>query len=128
METKAKTDVMVSKEQLGRMRDAWLAGTGVASDDPRVNLLCADLTGLPPINIYYGEHEVLAGDAIEFAERAGAAGVDVSLRGVPEMQHSFIFLAGRVPEVNEAIAEMGGWLRSKLGLPALATEPSGGSR
>jgi epsilon-lactone hydrolase len=120
MRTKADTDVMVSKEQLGRMRDAWLNGTGVAPDDPRVNLLYADLGGLPPMNIYYGDHEVLAGDAIEFAKRAEAASVDVSLHAVPEMQHSFIFLAGRVPEVNEAIAEMGRWLRSKLGLPALA--------
>jgi epsilon-lactone hydrolase len=120
METKAGTDVMVSKEQLGRMRDAWLGGTGVAPNDPRVNLLYADLGGLPPMKIYYGGDEVLAGDAIEFAKRAEAAGVDVSLIGVPEMQHSFIFLAGRVPEVNEAIGEMGRWLRSKLGLPTLA--------
>ena len=116
METKAGTDVMVSKEQLGRMRDAWLAGTGVAANDPRVNLLYADLRGLPPMKIYYGDDEVLAGDAIAFAKLAEAAGVDVSLVGVPEMQHSFVFLAGRVPEVNEAIQEMGRWLRSKLGL------------
>jgi monoterpene epsilon-lactone hydrolase len=116
MESKAKTDVMVSKEQLGRMRDAWLTGTGISARDPRVNLLYADLTGLPPINIYYGDDEVLAGDAIEFARRARAAGVDVSLTAVPEMQHSFIFLAGRVPEVNQAIGEMGVWLRRKLGL------------
>jgi monoterpene epsilon-lactone hydrolase len=121
METKAATDVMVSKEQLGRMRDAWLGGTGVAPNDPRVNLLYADLRGLPPMKIYYGGDEVLAGDAIEFAKRAEAAGVDVSLIGIPEMQHSFIFLAGRVPEVNEAIGEMGRWLRSKLGLPPFAT-------
>jgi epsilon-lactone hydrolase len=121
METKAGTDVMVSKEQLGRMRDAWLSGTGVAPNDPRVNLLYADLRSLPPMKIYYGGDEVLAGDAIEFAKRAEAAGVNVSLIAVPEMQHSFIFLAGRVPEVNEAIGEMGRWLRSKLGLPPLAT-------
>jgi epsilon-lactone hydrolase len=121
MQTKATTDVMVSKEQLGRMRDAWLSSTGVAPNDPRVNLLYADLRGLPPMSIYYGGDEVLAGDAIEFAKRAEAAGADVSLVAVPEMQHSFIFLAGRVPEANEAIGEMGRWLRSKLGLPPLAT-------
>ncbi len=116
MESKAETDVMVSKEQLGRMRDAWLTGTGVSPRDPRVNLFYADVAGLPPMRIYYGGDEVLAGDAIEFTKRAKAAGLDVTLREVPEMQHSFVFLAGRVPEVNEAIAEMGLWLRSKLGL------------
>ena len=34
-------------------------------------------------------------------------------------QHSFIIGAGRVPEVDQAIAEMGGWLRSRLGLLVL---------
>ncbi len=119
-ETNAKTDVLVSRKQIEGMREAWLGGTGVPWGDPRVNLLKADLAGLPPIKIYYGDHETLAGDAILFAERAKAAGVDVSLHAAPEMQHSFIFLAGRAPEVNEAIEEMGRWLRSKLGLPALA--------
>lgn len=38
-------------------RESWLGGTGVAHDDPRVNLLYADLAGLPPINIYYGADE-----------------------------------------------------------------------
>jgi hypothetical protein len=35
---------------------------------------------------------------------------------VPAGQHSFIVAAGRVPEVVQAITEMGSWLRSKLGL------------
>lgn len=120
MVTNAKTDVMVSKEQLTRMRDALLTGTGMRPDDPRINLLKADLKGLPPMDVWYGGHEVLAGDAIEFAKRAKDAGVDVNLHNVPEMQHSFVFMAGRVPEVNQAIKEMGSWLRSKLGLSPLA--------
>lgn len=118
MQTNDESDVMVSKEQLGRMRDAWLEGTGVPHDDPRVNLMNADLRGLPPMDIWYGGAEVLAGDAVDFTERARAAGVDVTLHDVPEMQHSFIFVAGRVPEVNAAIVEMGAWIRAQLRLPA----------
>jgi len=83
-------------------------------------MLYADLTGLPPIMVYYGAHEVLVGEAIEFAKRAKDAGVDVTLRSLPEGQHNFILGAGRVPEVNRAIEEIGGWLRSKLGLAVLA--------
>ena len=83
-------------------------------------MLYADLTGLPPIMVYYGAHEVLVGEAIEFAKRAKDAGADVTLRSLPEGQHNFILGAGRVPEVDQAIAEMGRWLRSKLGLAALA--------
>jgi monoterpene epsilon-lactone hydrolase len=111
MQTHAESDVMVSKEQLGRMRDAWLQESGIPYDDPRVSLLEADLSGLPPMDIWYGGAEVLAGDAIEFTERAKAAGVDVSLHCLPEMQHS---------EVNQAIAEMGQWLRGKLGQLAMS--------
>jgi monoterpene epsilon-lactone hydrolase len=47
------------------------------------------------------------------------AGVDVSLQSLPE-GHNFIWGAGRVPEADQAIKEIGGWLRSKLGLAALA--------
>ena len=48
-----------------------------------------------------------------------AAGNDVIVRAVPAGQHSFIIGAGRVPEVDDAIAEIGIWLRSKLGLAVL---------
>ena len=95
----------------------------MARNDPRVNLLnllYADLTGLSPIMVYYGAYEMLAGEAIEFAKRAKDAGVDVSPHSLPEGQHNFILGAGRVPEVDQAIEEIAGWLRSKLGLAALA--------
>jgi acetyl esterase/lipase len=120
LDSNAQTDKLLSKRGLESFRESWLSGTGVARDDPRVNMLYAQLTGLPPTMVYYGEDEVLVGEDIEFAKRAEAAGVDVSLRSVPAGQHSFIMGAGRVPEVDEAIQEMGRWLRSKLGVRALA--------
>ena len=110
----AKTDKLLSKPILERFREAWLGATDTAWNDPRVNLLYADLAGLPPIQVYYGEHELLVGEIIEFAKRAKDAGVDVSLNSVPEGQHNFILGAGRVPEVDEAIEQMGQWLKSKL--------------
>jgi monoterpene epsilon-lactone hydrolase len=115
----AETDKLLSRPLLESFRNAWLGGSGVAYDDPRVNLLYADLAGLPPINVYYGDRELLAGEAIEFADRAKNAGLDINLHAVSAGQHSFILGAGRVPEVDAAIQEMGRWLRSKLGLAAL---------
>jgi acetyl esterase/lipase len=111
----AETDKLLSRQVLENFRESWLGGTGVRVDDPRVNMIYADLTGLPPINVYYGYQEVLVDESIEFAERAKAAGVEVSLRSVPGGQHSFILGGGRVPEVDEAIAGMGRWLRAKFG-------------
>jgi monoterpene epsilon-lactone hydrolase len=116
IESNAGNDKLLSRPVLEWFRDAWLGGTGVAWNDPRVNLLNADLTGLPPIQVYYGDYELFVGEAIEFAKRARNMGVDVSLHSVPEGQHNFIFGAGRVPEVGQAIEVMGQWLRSKLGL------------
>jgi epsilon-lactone hydrolase len=121
LDSNAETDALITKAALETFREAWIGGTGVAWNDPRVNMLYADLTGLPPIMVYYGAHEVLAGEAVEFAKRGKDAGVDVSLHSLPEGQHNFIWGAGRVPEADQAIEEIGGWLRSKLGLAAFAT-------
>jgi monoterpene epsilon-lactone hydrolase len=110
----AGTDKILSRPLMEFFRESWLGGTGVAHTDPRVNLLYADLAELPPINIHYGAHELLVGENLEFADRARAASVEVSRHSVPEGQHLFLLGAGRVPETDAAIAEMGRWLRSKL--------------
>jgi acetyl esterase/lipase len=116
IESNADADKLLSRSLLEFFRSQWLDDTDVGWDDPRVNLLVADLSGLPPTAIFYGTDELLAGEAAELAQRAQAAGNDVLLRSVPAGQHSFIVAAGRVPEVDHAITEMGSWLRSKLGL------------
>src|SRR5262249_47538448 len=61
-----------------------------------------------------GDHGLFVGEIAEFAKRAKDAGIDVSVHSVPEGQHNFILGAGRVPEVDEAIEQMGQWLRSRL--------------
>jgi epsilon-lactone hydrolase len=112
----AETDKLLSRPLLEFFRDCWLGGTDVGYDDPGVNPLYADLAGLPPVRVYHGEHELLAGEAIEFADRAKGAALDVTLHAIPDGQHSFILGAGRVPEADQAIQEMGRWLRSRLEL------------
>jgi acetyl esterase/lipase len=116
LKTNVESDKMLSPALLEFFRESWIGGTGVAPDDPRINLLHADLAGLPPINIYYGADELLVGEIIEFARRAKAAGLDANLHGVPGGQHLWLLGAGKVPETDAAIAELGHWLRSKLAL------------
>ncbi|OBH74565.1 alpha/beta hydrolase [Mycobacterium scrofulaceum] len=116
IETNAERDRLLTRGLLELFRSCWLDGTGVEFTDPRVHLLGADLSGLPPTAVYYGEYELLASDAVAFACRAKEAGNDILVRRVDEGQHSFIMGAGRVEEVDRAIAEMGRWLRSTLGL------------
>ncbi|MCV7408905.1 alpha/beta hydrolase [Mycobacterium florentinum] len=118
IETNADVDMVLSRGLLEFFRSCWLDKTGIHWHDPRVNLLEADLRGLPPIAIFYGTDELLADEAVRLALRAKAAGNDQQLRSVDGGQHSFIMGAGRVPEVDDAIAEMGKWLRRKLLLRA----------
>lgn len=112
----ADRDKLLSRPLLELFRSAWLDGTAVDYEDPRVNLLAADLSELPPMAVFWGTDELLAGEAAELGRRAQAAGNDVLVRAVVGGQHSFIIGAGRVPEVDQAIAEIGVWLRSKLNL------------
>ncbi|WAC90753.1 alpha/beta hydrolase fold domain-containing protein [Mycobacterium sp. Aquia_213] len=111
----ADSDRLLSLPLAQFFRSSWLDGTGVSPEDPRVSLLFADLSGLPPIAVSWGSDELLAGEDAEFARRLEAAGNDVLVREVEGGQHSFIIGAGWVPEVDEAIAEIGDWLRKKLG-------------
>ena len=116
IDTNANTDKMLSRELLRGFTDSMLDGTGIELTDQRINLAYADPAGLPPMMIYYGEYEILVDDSKQFAERARAAGVDLELRSLPEGQHNFFLGAGRVPEIDAAVTEMGAWLRSKIGL------------
>ena len=116
IETNASLDKMLSGDLLRGFSDSMLDGTGIAKTDPRINLAYADPTGLPPTMIFYGEYELLVDDANQFAQLARAAGVDLELRSLPEGQHNFFLGAGRVPEIDAAVSEMGAWLRSKIGL------------
>jgi epsilon-lactone hydrolase len=118
IDTNASLDKLLSRDGLGFFRDSMLDGTGIAVTDPRINLAYADPRGLPPTMIFYGEYELFVDDAKQFAERARAAGVDLELRSLPEGQHNFFLGAGKVPEIDAAVSEMGAWLRSKFGLAA----------
>lgn len=119
IEANADRDKLLTGDVLELFRSCWLDGAGVDYTDPRVNLLRADVSGLPPTAIYYGEYELLASDALALAARVTDAGNEVVLRPVEEGQHSFVMGAGRVPEVDEAIEEMGNWLRSHLALTSV---------
>ncbi|WP_454860047.1 alpha/beta hydrolase [Promicromonospora soli] len=97
----------------GAFRDAWIGGTGIELTDTRINLNRADLTGLPPTLVSWGTYEVLAGEDEEFAARVKDAGIDTTTVVVPGGQHSYVYGAGRVPEADAAIAQIGAWIREK---------------
>ncbi|MGQ4387646.1 alpha/beta hydrolase fold domain-containing protein [Streptomyces sp. SAS_270] len=108
-------DKMLSRATLELFRGAWLQDPAVDFADPQVSIANADLTGLPPTIVYYGEYETLADDGAQLGHRLAEFKITSEVHSVPEGQHSFILGAGRVPEVDEAIGQMGQWLRAHLG-------------
>jgi epsilon-lactone hydrolase len=91
-------------------------GEGTDTRDPRANPLYADLGGFGPLYIQAGGDETLADDARLLYEHAVKAGVDARLDIFPGMLHTFQMAAGRAPEADEAIRELAGWVRPRLGL------------
>lgn len=104
----AAVDPMVRAEDLDRWADAY---RGVRdAGDPAVSPLFADLAGLPPLLVDVGTAEVLLDDARRLAERARAAGVEVTLTVAEDMLHVWHFFAGAAPEADEAIARVGAFV------------------
>jgi acetyl esterase/lipase len=70
--------------------------------DPRVSPLFGDLAGLAPATVVVGTHDLLHPDALAFAERARAAGVEVDLVEGVGQQHVYPFIP-LVPEGRAAL-------------------------
>ena len=115
IDTNANTDKMLSRELLRGFTDSMLDGTGIELTDPRINLAQADLSGLPPTMIYYGEYEVLVDDSNQFAERARAAGVDATLDVWDDMVHVWHAFGFILPEARDAHGRIGAFLRQHVG-------------
>ena len=118
MTTKAEADPMVNREDLIEGAQAYLGGA-----DPRTPLaapLYADLKGLPPLLIHVGTAETLLDDSTRLAERAKAAGVDVTLEPWDDMIHVWQFVASMLPEGQQAIDRIGGFIREHAGAPVTA--------
>ncbi len=93
------------------------AGDYVAGGDPADGLaspLFADLTGLPPLLIQAGSHEILLDDATRLAAHAAAADVAVTLEVTPGVPHVFQGFAGTLDEADEALASAGRFIRTHL--------------
>ena len=59
------------------------------ADDPRLCLLNADLSGLPPTQLHYGTREVMRADAEAFAARMAASGGCCDERVWPDLMHGY---------------------------------------
>jgi len=114
-DTNAATDVFFTRELVRGLIDAYLP-PGVSGTDPAVNVLHADLSGLPPIYTQVGGAEALLGESERLTKRAAGAGVEARLDVFPGRLHTFQMAAGYSAEADEAIGRFAAWTRPKLGL------------
>lgn len=109
--TNDATDALITVGLLEGMVAGVLADGAVDPRTPLANPLYADLAGLPRLYVNAGGAESLVDNATRLAERAQAAGVDVTLSVVDGMQHVFPCLAGNADEADTEIAAIAAWYR-----------------
>ncbi len=81
---------------------------------PLISPLYGDVSGLPPMLIQVGDHEILLSDSTRMADRVSSAGGKVTLQVWPEMWHVFQYFIGQMPESAKAIADIGGFLKKTV--------------
>jgi monoterpene epsilon-lactone hydrolase len=101
METKRAADPLLSRENLQARVTDYTSGQDAAVG--LISPVFADLSGLPPLIIQAGSHEVLLDDAIRLARRAATADVEVTLDITPGVPHVF---QAYYPILDEAAAAL----------------------
>ena len=87
METRREVDPLLSREALQARVTDYTAGQDAALG--LISPVFADLSGLPPLIIQAGTHEVLLDDAVRLAQQAVRADVEVTLDITPGVPHVF---------------------------------------
>ena len=109
--SKAEADPALSAHAIRTRVADYLDDTDPA--DPRVSPIFADLSGLPPLLIQAGSHEVLLDDATRLAVKAAADDVDVILDITANVPHVFQAFAALLDEGNAALDRVARFVKDK---------------
>lgn len=110
--TSVDRDPIVSPEAIKMMTDAYL--DGAEPSHRYISPGLADLSGLPPMLIQAGSHEMLLSDSIMLAENAGIANVDATLEIWSDMVHVFQVHYPHINEARKAVEQIAHWSASRL--------------
>lgn len=101
---------------LNRAAMAWFLHHTLRTDadasDPRINLVAANLSGLPPVTIIAAQIDPLRSEGEMLTERLRAAGVTVERREYPRVTHEFFGSDMLLPEAKTAQVYAGARLRA----------------
>ena len=112
METRREVDPLLSPAALQARVIDYTAGEDAALG--LISPVFADLSGLPPLIIQAGTHEVLLDDAVRLARQAANADVEVTLDITPRVPHVFQAYYPILDEAAAALDRAGQFLSAQL--------------
>jgi monoterpene epsilon-lactone hydrolase len=118
LDDRQSLDPILTPEGLRVRAPEYLAGADAT--DPLISPIFGDLTGLPPLLIQVGSHEILLSDAIRLAERAATSDVAITLDVTPGVPHVFQGFAGLLDEAAAALDRASNFMKTQLGPPSRA--------
>jgi len=121
---KEAVDPTLTPEGLRVRAPDYLAGADAS--DPLISPVFGDLSGLPPLLIQVGSHEVLLSDAVRLAERAAVADVSVTLDVTAGVPHVFQGFAALLDEAGAALDRAAEFLKTQFALRSVTVSSAGG--
>ena len=112
IEAKRDADPLLSRELLEPRVADYTAGQDAALG--LISPIFADLSGLPPLIIQAGSHEVLLDDAVRLAGQVATADVEVTLDITPGVPHVFQAYGPMLDEAAAALDRAGQLLSAHL--------------
>jgi acetyl esterase/lipase len=112
MDTKSEVDPLMSRAGLQPRVTDYTSGQDAALG--LISPIFADLSGLPPLVIQAGSHEVLLDDAVRLAQQAANADVEVTLDITPGVPHVFQAYYPMLDEATAALDRAGQLLTAHL--------------
>ena len=109
--SRAERDPCISLASLKKCARAYLDQADPQS--PLASPLYANLRGLPPLLIQVGSDEMLRDDGYRLAQKAAAAGVDVTFEEWPNMFHVWHLFAERLRDSRKALETIGEFVRAR---------------
>ncbi|MBT3381891.1 MAG: alpha/beta hydrolase [Lentisphaerae bacterium] len=87
---------------------------GADARHPYASPVFGDYTGVPPLLLQVGEHEIIRDDSVATATKAEGDGVDVKLQVWPGLFHVFQSHEPLLPEAKEAVADIAAFMRERV--------------
>ncbi len=108
-----KSDVMFKKVYIVEGAKKYLGGANPQT--PLASPLYADLSGLPPIQTFTSDNEILYSDSVRLHERLVTAGVTSQLVVEKGLAHVWPIFVGKMPEADRSVAQSADFIQQRFG-------------